>query len=714
MTKPQFSPVNSFSFIQTFYADPAAVNGSSQMSLTSIGLFVKTKAPTTGNVSGLTNPGIVVSICDVREDIPDLNKVYQQSFVRKSGTQLTEAETTTGVLSESDVNTFTFSKPVILTTGRVYGIVIKLEDPAYELHKNVAGESLIGTNTVSAGSPSLGSFIPKLYRNNNSGVFTPVNSTDLSLVVKVAKYSANSATIQFTNKDFEFLSFDTRSGNFVPGETVYQDVANSTGTVAISKGNTTLVGTSTTFTSDVTANASIVVTANSTTQQVLQVASVANNTQLTLTSVPNFSNSAATYKVTPVGKIYKYSQIKSEMTLVDSTAANSTFLFQTNNTIVGTLSNATANITALNAKSIDSFIPRLTIDTPATARVSGDWVFADYNSVANTYTVTYSARESLNFDTTNLVDGYDGFIQSRSDEVLNSSLYGASRKSGLIELTATVTSNTTNLYTSPIVDTSSVDIFVSKNSTSNAYTATDANGITYDTETTNRGIALTRHFTVVTGFANNRLAEDIRVFGLGYRPLGTEIRVYAKIHNSADPDTFDDKQWTPLTIVGNADKYSSTDSKNDYIEYEYGFPQYPDSAVTLSGSFTTSSNSNQIACTDNITSALANNDLIKIYSPQFPQNYEVAVATSVNSSVIVVGNPITNTNVIGSGLAIDRLLYKNTGFNNAQNDNIVRYYNSGLSPFDKYDTMQVKIVLLSDSTYIVPKVEQIQVIGVSA
>ena len=55
-----------------------------------------------------------------------------------------------------------------------------------------------------------------------------------------------------------------------------------------------------------------------------------------------------------------------------------------------------------------------------------------------------------------------------------------------------------------------------------------------------------------------------------------------------------------------------------------------------------------------------------------------------------------------------------TIWNNIANDNVVRYVTSSYTEFDTYNTMQIKVVLLSESTHIIPKVEQIQVIGVSA
>ena len=114
------------------------------------------------------------------------------------------------------------------------------------------------------------------------------------------------------------------------------------------------------------------------------------------------------------------------------------------------------------------------------------------------------------------------------------------------------------------------------------------------------------------------------------------------------------------------------------------------------------------------TSYVANNDLIKIYNPLVPDDYIVATVVDQNTTTISVGTAITNNNILGSGFKVDRLKYYNTAFNNITNDNVARYYNSSMIEFDKFDSMQIKIVMLSDTTYVTPRIDQIQVIGVSA
>ena len=144
-------------------------------------------------------------------------------------------------------------------------------------------------------------------------------------------------------------------------------------------------------------------------------------------------------------------------------------------------------------------------------------------------------------------------------------------------------------------------------------------------------------------------------------------------------------------------------------------PQYSESANTFPGTLTSQmSNSTLIAYGGDPTTYFQQNDIVKVYNPLIPQDYIVAVVNSVSASNIVLGDPISNNNLVGTGFKIDRLKYPFIAFNNITHDNVARYYSSSLVEYDKFDTMQIKIVMTSNTTYLAPKVDQIQVIGVSA
>jgi hypothetical protein len=304
--------------------------------------------------------------------------------------------------------------------------------------------------------------------------------------------------------------------------------------------------------------------------------------------------------------------------------------------------------------------------------------------------------------------------------------------------------------------------------------------------------------TTKVNFSQGRLAEDLLVYLTAYRPSNTEIKVYARIHNSSDNEAFDDKDWTLLEQVDGIGVYSSKTNQSDYIEYTYNFPQYPNTASLLAGSVSIKQGNDAVTgtCTT-FTSTLSNNDLIKIYSPLFNDNYIVCVVnnivnnTSLNirrsfgdltanltgtvsvntTSTNVTGtstlfttnfsngdfiavwntgsvyevkkinvvsnstsmnvdsvftfanttsfysgleaNTFTNS-VSGTGFLIEKLAYKNQAFNNKLNDNVVRYHSTSMIEYDGYDTFQIKVILLSDNQYVVPKVDDIRAIGVSS
>lgn len=417
----------------------------------------------------------------------------------------------------------------------------------------------------------------------------------------------------------------------------------------------------------------------------------------------------------------------------------------------------------------------------------------------------------------------------------------------------------------------------------------------FTNEHTQFGKAWAKHITAKINMDKDRSAEDVLVYLTAYRPVGTEFKVYAKIHNSDDPEEFDDKDWTLLDQIDGNGVYSSRDDSSDFIELTYNLPSYPNTEHVMNGSavveagsarvvgsntqfgalFTISNggsgyaNGDQIFVsptpdtapatgffalnpkkrakgtittdgsgaitsiqitasgtgfnnqtpTSNVWFAnstggsstgngasisfrpgLIQNDLIKIYSPYFPEtNYYVAVVNNVvndtlleikhelgdlsansigtvsvntthltitgnntnfgttfipgdfiavwsntdvyevrkiasivsNTSLAIEGpnftfannasnyayvnlNAFVNNSITVDGLKIDKLHYEHQAFNNIMNDNVARYYSSNMSVYDSFNTAQIKVVMLSESELIVPKVDDVRFVAVSA
>jgi hypothetical protein len=302
-------------------------------------------------------------------------------------------------------------------------------------------------------------------------------------------------------------------------------------------------------------------------------------------------------------------------------------------------------------------------------------------------------------------------ILSRSYEVtqpevqitLDTGLTVNTNISSVVELV--ITSN--NEFSTVDLESGKLDVLYSKYAINNDYR----------NEHLGNGNAIAKHISKKINFAEDRFAEDIRVFFDAYRPSGTDIKVYAKIHNNNDPEPFDDKNWTLLEYKNDTQfTYSTLGNYIDEAEYECGFSSYPNSQYTTNGTVTTSlSNTTVIGSGTFFDNELAADDLVKVYSPLFPNNYFISVVDSVTSNTeIELKDAISNNNVVGDGLLIDKLEFKNQAFNNYLNDNVVRYYDGSMRQYDTYNTVAVKLVLLSESENIIPRVNNIRVIGVSA
>lgn len=689
-----------FDYIQTFYVTPDAVNGALEVNLTSVELFFKAKPTQRTNVSGLANPGISAWICEVENDSPNPAKVLNGSIVYVGYEMInTTDNATSGTI-------IAFKDTVALKAGRAYGIVIKYDDPSFDIWVNKQGDRLVNsagtTNTPSTGSQ--GRFDGILYKSTNSGEYLSLSDRDLKFKVNIARFVTTTGNFTVVNKGYEFFTIGSTVGGFLGGEIVYQDTANLAGTLAVSSSSANVVGTSTTFTSYIPGQ-SIVVSQGGV-NDVLKIKDIANDTFLTLDAYPAFSNTAIGYKIPPVGTVYYTDYTQSKLYLVDSNAANATFKFVTGTRIIGERTGASANVVSIDRYKIDAFTPKFGISNPSASDFSLTYALANTSNGLNSFSNLELFKEN---DTLS-----ESYLLSRSQEVVEINLAGTSKRSAAINVAFNVSVSNSNLFTAPKINANELDFYVYQNDI-NAFSATTTTryGIVgFDTEVEKNGLARSKAIFKKVIFADDRAAEDLRVYLTAYRPAGTQIGVYAKLHNSADKEAFDDKQWTPLQLKENIDKFSN-ENPNDFVEYTYGLPDYPEVYEGLTGQFTVALSNNVILASVDPSANVTSGDLIRVFDPLITENHEVFVVSSSNSTAIVVNKPISNTNIVGN-MYVDRLKYKNIAWNNTANDNVARYVNSSSVEFDNFNSMQIKIVYYAEESHLIPRAEQIQAIGVSA
>ena len=703
--------MSAFNYIQTFYVNPQTVANAPEVMLTSIDVFFKAKPVRGATVSGAVAPTVNAWICEVENDSP-----FETRQLRNSMTLIPYDLINTSQ-DASAATVIGFKDPVRLATGKHYGLVLKFNDPGFDVWQNVLGDRLVTdgqiTNTLSVGSR--GTHGGKLYVPTNTSSHRSLSDRDLKFKVKVARYTANNITISLVNKDYEFFTIDnTNTGAFIGGEYIYQDIANASGTVTVSTNSLNVVGVATTFT-NLLGGAKILVQSGGS-KQILSVNAITNATHMTIASLPAFSASGIGYKVPPVGLAYNIDYPKNKLILVDSTANTTNKFAVSGGRIIGERSGATANIASIDRYPVDNFKPSFLIGNP-----SGSTFTLNYR-IANSANQLSSTSTNINLLQMN-DSATTGYILSRSVEVDGSNLFGDRKKSVVANLNIAVSTAEIDRFSVPYATTRELDFYFYQNDINNVYTETRTVGLSsianYDTETGANGLAKSKYVSKVIKFAQDKYAEDIVVYLTGYRPAGTEIKVYAKIHNAADRESFQSKAWTPLVLKDNIDRFSSTDP-NDMYEFTYGFDTAPELQAALPGTGTITYGSNSIATTSNHSATVTAGDLIRIRDQDFG-NHEVFVVSAANTTAIETYRNITTSTLVSSpgrptrsDIVIDKLKYRNVAWNNVENDNTVRYVNSEYVEFDRYTSMQIKIVLLATQSHIVPKVDAIQVIGVSA
>lgn len=682
-----------FDYIQTLYVDKNRVSDATDVMITAVELFFKT-APSAGN------QGVSVWLCETQNGVPTPGMVLKDSISYMSKDFINTDE-----LAQAGT-VFTFKNPVVVKSNRFYGVCMKFESDAYSVWTNKKGDALLDlqgkTNNPSAGSTA--NFEGSLYARTNSNELKELSEEDLKFVVNVAKFKSLDSTINLVPKDYEFFNIRNRNNAFVQGEWVYKETANAAGTLSVNSVSTTITGSGTAL--DNHAVGDRVFISNGSTTDVLTILAIANSISMEVDRNPSFSSPSVGYKIPVSGKLVLQDIPRKEIILVDSNAANSTFRFEEDDVIIGSYSGANAEIRSLDHKSVDLFNAKFLIGTPSIGNYSLRYKFANTsNNISSSWT---------NFDLFDDKKQKEQLkILSRSIEVDGSNLYSDRKKSAVVELQFNLTSSETNLFQAPFLDGDELDMVTTSYDINNTYTDTVFGIANYDTEVGRDGLARCKYISKPVSFDENRYAEDISVTIGAFRPYGTQIRIYAKLHNSNDSEPFDDKAWTPLVLKNNIDTYTLDEDLDSLVEYTYGLPQYPDIKETVSVDLITQGNSTVLTASD-VSSDIPSGSVIRLFDRLLPENHEIFKVISSNSTSFTVNRDVDNVN-IPANPSVDVMKYNTTAWNNIANDNVARYFTTTTNQeMDGFNTMQIKVVLLSESSHLVPKVEQIQAIGVSA
>lgn len=698
-----------------------------------------------------TTRGLVIEVRTVELGVPTQIKVASKrvppSAVLVSNTA-------------SQATRITFDTPVFLKAGLEYAVVVipEANSPEYLIWTGEAG----GTDVLN----------PALVKNQdwnqgamfistNASTWTAFQKEDIKFSLYFADFNSTTGSVKFTNDDREFLTLSSVSGSFIQGEDVVAktntyiskalttttssniitapsaisaevsvndklllihdsgSVANGSGTV--SANGTTIIGSNTAFGSYLSAGNYIVINSNT----LRKVVSVANSTQLTVDSavvannvvyhklVPNYDvvsvSNVVTVSNTTTITLNKYPKFASNTTnsvfaekgvfgvvdyvdatgsiihLKNSNAANNAFRFAADSVLVGGVSNTVATVASVDDEGISYFDTLITtVAQPGTSVTITANVMSSSNSLVSG---TYHLNDR-NYLT------YDGKVRSRSNEIA----YGLGTKSfGL-----TVSCSSDQSTVSPYIGASPASILRYQYNVNNTVVG----------ETGSSGSAAAKYISKQVVLADGQEAEDLKVYVTAYKPVGTNVQVYARILNETDSDVFTNKDWTLLTQTS-ANVYSSSSNKYDYREFEYTFPSEP-LASTIDQRVTTNS-SNTVTTTVDFRSAssptIANNDVL-IFENAADGTYNIRTVTNVDATHIYLSSAVSFSN---TGVIVKKVTQVNGAFKNYENgaEGVVRYFNDSLGAFDGYKIVALKVVMLSDSYSLVPRLDDVRAIACS-
>ena len=116
--------------------------------------------------------------------------------------------------------------------------------------------------------------------------------------------------------------------------------------------------------------------------------------------------------------------------------------------------------------------------------------------------------------------------------------------------------------------------------------------LAYQYQVTNTAATTSKYISRRIELAEDLDAEDLNVFLTGYRPNGTDIKVYIRPQHTQDSAAFDTINWIELEMIEGKNTYASSINTSDFREYRYavadanknaGVLRYTSTAGTFDG-----------------------------------------------------------------------------------------------------------------------------------
>ena len=663
---------------QTFRILPEHAPDADGLYLTSVDLFFQAKDD---------KYGINVDIREVQNGMPT-RRVLEFSkahLLAKHVKTHASGETPTRVI---------FPGPVFLKTGSQYALTVRPDGGSPNVRIWYAKQ---GEDEISSGAPIGTNWGDGVFFVSASDTWEPILDADLKFRMYKAVYNPQkTGEVNMVNADNEYFTISSVSGTYAIGEEVYKvPAANVSGNLAIVKGNTTVTGSGTNFTSSFAAGDSIVVVSNSDANvaDVMTVKSIESATSMTVLGGARLGIAAGKAAVTPSGVVSKYNASSGELTLRHSTAVSGK-VFAASDVLKGTESAANSTVTSVDNKTVSYFQPQIYRTETSGTTITSTVKVTDKSTPGTTET------KQIIFGMNNKNVKFDAAVYSKSNEITNNS--------GAKSLVISTKLNTNNPVVSPTLDT---DISILQSYENNI------NNLNTNERKFGDGSASSKYVSKTVTLASGMEAEDLNVYLSGYRPANTDLEVYGMFTAPDDDDKLINKQWTKMSISPEqAELFSTDNNANDIKEFKYTVPSIPtiESSNRQPGTANTNTGNTSIFI-PSAASYYSAGDLI-IVTDGIEDNYVLGRVASANTTAVDVDDIPDKAFPSGSLHYKVNTDEKQAAFKYPLADGSfkLRYFDASGREHENFKYFQIKVVFLAEQTNKVPRVSDVRAIALSA
>lgn len=588
-----------------------------------------------------------------------------------------------------------FPGPVYVKVGEQYAVTVKPDGnlPDLKIWIAINGRTDVLYNSVLTQNWGDGAFF-----TSASNAWLPKLDRDLKFRVYRAVYDVNkTGFVTMTNSDMEFLTVATTTGSFTPNEEVYKVPASfNAGFITLTAGSSNVTGSGTSFATNYAAGDTIVVRNNANNNQadVITIKQIDSDTQMTIIGAAKIGIANGAGAKTPAAIVQSYNTNNGELILINSTAANTSHRFVATDVIKGCDSAANASITSVDNRIVSYFQPHLYRTEVGGSKFTSNVKYSSAASLGSTVT------RPIIFGLNNNIKDTEAAVYSKSNEANSSGITKS------LVITSKLT--TTQATASPTFDTTTATIQIYENVIS-------ANNSGERGE--NTGYANSKYISKTVTLASGLEAEDLQVYVTAYKPPTTNIEVYCRVINIADADKPSLRQWTKMEETDQQrNTFSTEKNARDLREFAYVIPKSPtlDNTTKQPGTANTEAG-NTIISIASANTYYSQGDII-IVGDGLRTDYALGRVESSNTTTVTLYNALETgkdfTNGFHYKVATDE---KRSAFKYPLGSDSYKlvYFDSEGREYNNYNFFQVKVVLLANTTNLVPRISDVRAIALT-